>query len=141
MLVAGANVFSAFMSAFHDPRAGGGTGVDPGSRYVVHAISCVYIFGLLLDAISCGADLPVVFRSFCTAIRPHLLGSWQSSDGGGLDTRPGAEPFTVAGVAKGISLETIIKGTAPFLFAIIFVAVVLTIFPKIVLVLPNMMRG
>jgi TRAP-type C4-dicarboxylate transport system permease large subunit len=58
----------------------------------------------------------------------------------GLITPPmGLNLFTVAGVAKGISLETIIKGTAPFLVAIIFVAVVLTIFPPIALVLPNMM--
>jgi len=58
----------------------------------------------------------------------------------GLITPPmGLNLFTVAGVAKDTSLETVIKGTVPFLVAIIFVAVVLTIFPKIALVLPNMM--
>ncbi len=60
----------------------------------------------------------------------------------GLITPPmGLNLFTVAGVAKGTSLETVIKGAAPFLFAIIVVAVLLTMFPKIALFLPNMMRG
>ncbi|HAA05121.1 MAG TPA: C4-dicarboxylate ABC transporter permease, partial [Syntrophobacteraceae bacterium] len=58
----------------------------------------------------------------------------------GLITPPmGLNLFTVAGVGKGTSLEIVIKGTAPFLFAIIAVAIVLTIFPQIALVLPNMM--
>jgi TRAP-type C4-dicarboxylate transport system permease large subunit len=58
----------------------------------------------------------------------------------GLITPPmGLNLFTVAGVGKGRSLEIVIRGTAPFLFAIIAVAIVLTIFPQIALVLPNMM--
>ena len=60
----------------------------------------------------------------------------------GLITPPmGLNLFTVAGVAKGISLETIIKGTTPFLLAVLVVAVLLTLFPDIALYLPRMMKG
>jgi TRAP-type C4-dicarboxylate transport system permease large subunit len=58
----------------------------------------------------------------------------------GLITPPmGLNLFTVAGVAKGVKLETIIRGTAPFLGAIILVAIILTVYPNIALVLPRMM--
>ncbi len=148
MLVAGANVFSYFMALSTIPvqAANWVTGLGV-SRYVVHAmILCVYIIlGCFLDAISMMVlTLPVVFPIILAL---HFDPIWFGVVAvlmmeAGLITPPmGLNLFTVAGVAKGISLETIIKGTAPFLFAIIFVAVVLTIFPKIVLVLPNMMRG
>ena len=51
----------------------------------------------------------------------------------------GLNIFTVAGVAKGVPVETIFRGVAPFLFAIIAVVVLVTIFPQMALFLPKMM--
>jgi TRAP-type C4-dicarboxylate transport system permease large subunit len=115
------------------------------SRYTVLAlIIFVYlILGCFLDAISMMVlTLPVVFP-IILALHFHPI--WFGVVAvlmmeAGLITPPmGLNLFTVAGVAKGVSLETVIKGAFPFLFAIIFVAIVLTVFPSIALVLPNMM--
>ncbi len=146
MLVAGANVFSYFMALSTIPvqAANWVTSLDV-SRYLIHAmILFVYlILGCFLDAISMMVlTLPVVFPIILAL---HFDPIWFGVIAvlmmeAGLITPPmGLNLFTVAGVAKNETLETVIKGTAPFLFAIIFVAIVLTIFPKIALVLPNMM--
>ncbi|MFH0822487.1 MAG: TRAP transporter large permease [Pseudomonadota bacterium] len=146
MLVAGANVFSYFMAISTIPvqAAAWVTGLEV-SRYVVLAlIILVYlILGCFLDAISMMVlTLPVVFP-IILALHFHPI--WFGVVAvlmmeAGLITPPmGLNLFTVAGVAKGVSLETVIKGSLPFLMAIIVVAIVLTIFPSIALVLPNMM--
>jgi TRAP-type C4-dicarboxylate transport system permease large subunit len=58
----------------------------------------------------------------------------------GLITPPmGLNIFTVAGVAKGVPVETIFKGVAPFLIAIFAVVFMITLFPRLALLLPAMM--
>jgi TRAP-type C4-dicarboxylate transport system permease large subunit len=58
----------------------------------------------------------------------------------GLITPPmGLNIFTVAGVVKDVSVEEIFRGALPFLLAIITIVILITIFPKLALVLPNMM--
>jgi len=146
MLVAGANVFSYFMALSTIPvqAANWVTGLGV-SRYLVHAmILFVYlILGCFLDAISMMVlTLPGVFPIILAlGFDPIWFGvvAGLMMEAGLITPPMGLNLFTVAGVAKGISLETIIKGTTPFLVAIILVAVVLTIFPQIALVLPNMM--
>jgi len=146
MLVAGANVFSYFMALSTIPvqAATWVTSLEV-SRYTILAlIIFVYvILGCFLDAISMMVlTLPVVFP-IILALHFHPI--WFGVVAvlmmeAGLITPPmGLNLFTVAGVAKGVSLETVIKGAIPFLIAIIVVAVVLTVFPGIALVLPNMM--
>jgi len=148
MLVAGANVFSYFMALSTIPAQAANwvTSLNV-SPYVIHAmILAIYlILGCFLDAISMMVlSLPVVYPIILAL---HFDPIWFGVIAvlmmeAGLITPPmGLNLFTVAGVAKGIKLETVIKGTAPFLVAIIFVAIILTIFPKIALFLPNMMKG
>jgi len=58
----------------------------------------------------------------------------------GLITPPmGLNIYTVAGVAKDIPVEVIFRGVAPFLFSIFLIVILITIFPKIALLLPQMM--
>ena len=62
----------------------------------------------------------------------------------GVITPPvGINVYVVYGVAQGvvggISLESIFKGILPFLAAIVVGIVILTLFPQIILVLPNLM--
>jgi len=58
----------------------------------------------------------------------------------GLITPPmGLNIFTVAGVAKDVPIETIFRGVAPFLLSIFAIVILITIFPKLALFLPNMM--
>jgi C4-dicarboxylate transporter, DctM subunit len=146
MLVAGANVFSYFMALSTIPVQAANWVISlQVSPYVVFAmILFVYlILGCFIDAISMMVlTLPVVFPIILAL---HFDPIWFGVIAvlmmeAGLITPPmGLNLFTVAGVGKGTSLEIVIKGTAPFLFAIIAVAIVLTICPKIALVLPNMM--
>ncbi len=59
----------------------------------------------------------------------------------GVITPPvGVNVYVVNGVAKDVSLETIFKGAFPFLVALVVCAMILIPFPKIALLLPNLMR-
>jgi tripartite ATP-independent transporter DctM subunit len=59
----------------------------------------------------------------------------------GMITPPiGMNVFVIKGVAKDIPLETIFKGILPFLIAMVFCLIILTIFPQIVLFLPGLMK-
>jgi tripartite ATP-independent transporter DctM subunit len=147
MLVAGANVFSYFMALSTIPvkAATWVVGLDV-SRYVILTlIILVYlILGCFLDAVSMMVlTLPVVMPIILAL---HFDPIWFGVVAvlmmeAGLITPPmGLNLFTVAGTAKDVSLETVVRGAFPFLFAIFVVAFLLTAFPQIALVLPQMMR-
>jgi len=58
----------------------------------------------------------------------------------GLITPPlGLNIFTVAGVVKDVPVEDIFRGTLPFLLSILATVLLITIFPKLALLLPSMM--
>jgi len=59
----------------------------------------------------------------------------------GMITPPiGMNVFVIKGVAKNIPVETIFRGIFPFLIAMVFLLVILTIFPQIALFLPSIMK-
>lgn len=146
MLVAGANVFSYFMALSTIPmKVAGWTAALEVSPYVIHAVILIIflILGCFLDAISMMVlTLPVIYP---VILALHFDPIWFGVIAvlmmeAGLITPPmGLNIFTVAGVAKGVRVETIFRGVAPFLLSILVVAVILTAFPQIALVLPNMM--
>ena len=56
----------------------------------------------------------------------------------GVITPPvGVNVFVVKGIALDVPLETIFKGTVPFLVAIVVCLVILTVFPQIATILPS----
>ena len=58
----------------------------------------------------------------------------------GVITPPvGLNVYVVSGVAQDIPLESIFKGTMPFLLALIAGTALLTAFPSLVLWLPHLM--
>ena len=58
----------------------------------------------------------------------------------GLITPPvGLNVYTLAGVVKGCSHGNDFSGSIPFLFAMVVVVFLITIFPEIALFLPSMM--
>ncbi len=147
MLVAGANVFSYFMALSTIPVKTASWVISLNvSPYLVHTlILFIYlILGCFIDAISMMVlTLPVVFPIILALnFDPIWFGviAVLMMEAGLITPPMGLNLFTVAGSAKGVSLETVIKGAAPFLVAIMAVAVILTIFPDIALYLPNMMR-
>lgn len=59
----------------------------------------------------------------------------------GMITPPiGMNVFVIKGVAKDVPLETIFKGIIPFIFGMILCLIILTVFPKIALFLPGLMK-
>lgn len=145
-LVAGANVFSYFLALSTIPMAVSSWVAElEVSRYVILAIIIViYLFlGCFLDAISMMVlTMPVIYP---IVVALHFDPIWFGVIAvlmmeAGLITPPmGLNIFTVAGVAKEIPVETIFRGVTPFLMAIFAVVLMITLFPKLALLLPAMM--
>ena len=146
VLVAGANIFSYFLALSTIPMQvahwAGNLQVSP---YLVHAvIVVVFLFlGCFLDAISMMVlTMPVIFPVILKlGFDPIWFGviAVLMMEAGLITPPLGLNIFTVAGVAKDVSVENISVGVAPFLVAIIAVAALVTMFPSIALLLPAMM--
>ena len=52
----------------------------------------------------------------------------------------GINVFVIKGIAEDVPLETIFKGIFPFLIAEVLLVIIILIWPKIVLFLPNLMK-
>ncbi len=53
----------------------------------------------------------------------------------------GVNVFVTKGIVPDIPIETIFRGTLPFLLALIFMLALVILFPNLVLILPNILRG
>lgn len=145
-LVAGATVFSYFLALSTIPTQVSvwiaGLAV---SRYVVLAIIIIIYFflGCFLDSISMMVlTLPVVFPVIESLnFHPVWFGvvAVLMMEAGLITPPVGLNVYTLAGIAKDVPMAEIFKGATPFLLAIIFTVIVLTIFPNIVLFLPSLM--
>jgi len=145
-LVAGANVFSYFLALSTIPTVVttwiAGLQV---SRYMTLAIIILIyiILGCFLDAISMMVlTMPVIFPVIITlGFDPIYFGViCVLMMEAGLITPPvGLNVYTLAGVAKDVPMEEIFRGVLPFLISIIAIVILITIFPKITLFLPEMM--
>jgi tripartite ATP-independent transporter DctM subunit len=145
-LVAGANVFSYFLALSTIPMtvAQWASGLEV-SPYLIHTIIIViYLFlGCFLDAISMMVlTMPVIFPIILAlGFDPVWFGviAVLMMEAGLITPPMGLNIFTVAGVARDTPVETIFRGVAPFLLSIFFIVFLITIFPKLALLLPNMM--
>jgi len=145
-LVAGANVFSYFLALSTIPmRVAEWVAALEVSPYLIHAIMMViYLFlGCFLDAISMMVlTLPVIYPVILAlGFDPIWFGviAVLMMEAGLITPPMGLNVFTVAGVAKDTPVETIFRGVMPFLFAIFALVILITVFPKIALLLPGMM--
>lgn len=145
-LVAGANVFSYFLALSTIPmRVAEWAAALEVSPYLIHTIVVViYLFlGCFLDAISMMVlTMPVIYPVIIALnFDPIWFGviAVLMMEAGLITPPMGLNIFTVAGVAKDTRVETIFRGVAPFILAIFAVVALITIFPKIALLLPSMM--
>jgi tripartite ATP-independent transporter DctM subunit len=145
-LVAGANVFSYFLALSTIPASvSAWMAALQVSKYVILTIIIVIylILGCFLDAISMMVlTMPVIFPVVKTlGFDPIWFGVvCVIMMEAGLITPPvGLNVYTLAGVAKDVPMETIFRGAYPFLFAMLAVTILITIFPGIALYLPSMM--
>lgn len=145
-LVAGASVFSYFLALSTIPTTVSawisGLGV---SRYAVLAILVLIylVLGCFLDAVSMMVlTMPVVFPVIVDlGFDPIWFGViCVLMMNAGLITPPvGLNVYTIAGIIKDVPMKEVFKGAMPFLLAILGVAVLLTVFPQIVTILPAQM--
>jgi tripartite ATP-independent transporter DctM subunit len=145
-LVAGANVFSYFLALSTIPvKVAAWTAGLEVSRYLIHAFMVViYLFlGCFLDAISMMVlTMPVIYPVvLALGFDPIWFGviAVLMMEAGLITPPMGLNIFTVAGVVKDVSVEEIFRGALPFLFSIIAIVIFITVFPKLALVLPDMM--
>ncbi len=145
-LVAGANVFSYFLALSTIPMQVATWAANlQVSPYLIHAIIIlIYLFlGCFLDAISMMVlTMPVIFPVvLALGFDPIWFGviAVLMMEAGLITPPMGLNIFTVAGVAKDTRVETIFRGVAPFLLAIFAIVILITVFPRIALFLPEMM--
>jgi len=145
-LVAGANVFTYFLALSTIPASvSAWMAALQVSKYVVLTIIIVIylILGCFLDAISMMVlTMPVIFPVVkALGFDPIWFGVvCVIMMEAGLITPPvGLNVYTLAGVAKDVPMATIFRGAFPFLFAMLAVTIIITIFPGIALYLPSMM--
>jgi TRAP-type C4-dicarboxylate transport system permease large subunit len=59
----------------------------------------------------------------------------------GVITPPvGINVYVVSGIERDIPLQTVFKGSMPFLYTLIIAAILLVAFPSISVFLPNMLK-
>ena len=145
-LVAGANVFSYFLALSTIPmKVASWAAALEVSPYLIHTIIVIiYLFlGCFLDAISMMVlTMPVIYPVvLALGFNPIWFGviAVLMMEAGLITPPMGLNIFTVSGVAKDVPIETIFRGVAPFLLSIFAIVILITIFPKLALFLPNMM--
>lgn len=145
-LVAGANIFSYFLALSTIPMAVSNwmAGLQVSRYFILSIIVLIYLFmGCFLDAISMMVlTMPVIFPVIKTlGFDPIWFGViCVIMMEAGLITPPvGLNVYTLSGVVKDVPMQTIFKGSAPFLISMIAVVILITLFPKIALFLPSMM--
>ena len=146
LLVIGASVFSYFLALSTIPmQVAMWVGNLQTSPYVIHAfITLIYLFlGCFMDVLSMLVlTMPVIFPVvIALGFDPIWFGviAVLVMEAGLITPPVGLNIFTVAGVAKGVPVETVFRGSAPFLLAILFMVVLITIFPELATFLPTLM--
>jgi C4-dicarboxylate transporter DctM subunit len=144
LIVAGATVFGRFMAVSRIPfelsEFVGGLGIAPG------IIMGLIIFGYLIGG--CFMDSLAMITLTVPILHGVIINLGFDSvwfgvmivlvvEMGAITPPVGINVYTIKGVAPDVSLGTIFRGIFPFLIAIIVCAVLLVIFPQIVLFLPS----
>ena len=145
-LVAGANVFSYFLALSTIPTVVSAWMAELHvSRYVVLSIIVMIylVLGCFLDAISMMVlTMPVIFPVIkALNFDPIWFGVvCVIMMEAGLITPPvGLNVYTLAGVTKDVPMAEIFRGAVPFLLSMLLVVIIITLFPRICLFLPEMM--
>jgi tripartite ATP-independent transporter DctM subunit len=145
-LVAGANVFSYFLALSTIPMSVSTwvAAMQVSPYLILTIIILIYLFlGCFLDAISMMVlTMPVIYPVvLALGFDPIWFGviAVLMMEAGLITPPMGLNIFTVAGVAKDTPVETIFRGVAPFLFSIFLVVLIVTVFPRLALFLPEMM--
>ncbi len=151
MLVAGATVFGKFLAVTRIPYdiASWIGAFDLPPLLILGMVVLVYfIGGCFMDSLALVMlTVPIFFPLVLSlGYDPIWFGIIivMVTEMGVITPPVGINVYVVYGVARGlpgggISLESIFKGIAPFMLAVLVGTIILAIFPQIILFLPNMM--
>lgn len=146
LLVAGANVFSYFLALTTIPMqaASWAANLQTSPYTILVLFLLMYLFlGCFLDAISMMVlTMPVIYPVILElGFHPIWFGviAVLMMEAGLITPPMGLNIFTVAGVARNVPIEVIFRGAFPFLVSIFVIVALITIFPNLVLFLPQAM--
>jgi C4-dicarboxylate transporter, DctM subunit len=150
LLIAAATVFGKFLAVTRIPFdiASWVGGFDLAPYVIMGIIVVIYFFGgCFMDALAFVTLTVPIFFPLVTGLGydPIWFGIIivMVTEMGVITPPVGINVYVVYGVAEGVigkvPLESIFKGILPFLFAVIIGVIILMIFPKFILFLPNLM--
>ena len=148
LIVIGAMVFSGFLSITQMPMKLAATieGLDV-SRYLILAvIILIYlVMGCFMDALpmimlTVPIFLPIIeglgFDAIWFGVIIIIVMMM------GLITPPvGMNCYVLSGIVKDVSLGTIFRGAVPYVLALLIGAVIVTVWPQLALIIPNLLYG
>lgn len=147
VVVAGATVFGHFLAVTQIPADIGAyvAGLQLPPFVVMLFIILIYLFlGCLMDSLAMiMLTIPIVYPVILQmGFDPIWFGVIIVivAEMGVITPPIGINAYVVAGVARDVPLHTIFKGTLRMLYALIALAVLLTIFPQITLFLPHLIK-
>jgi len=146
VIVTGAVVFGHFMAITRIPfiLANWVSALPLPNYAIMGVIVLIYLFGgCFMDALAMIMLTIPIFYPVATALGFDPI--WFGvaivlvTEMGVITPPVGVNVYVVHGIAKDIPLETIFKGVAPFVLALLACVVILLTFPQIVLFLPGLM--
>jgi len=146
LILLGAILFSYFLSVSGVPAEVANTigGLAINRYYVLGIIVVIYlILGCIMDAlamilITLPIFFPLVQRLGFDPIWFGIIVTL-TAEAGLISPPVGMNVFVIQGISNGVPMYTIFRGIVPFFIALIVGLVVLTVFPQIALILPNLM--
>jgi C4-dicarboxylate transporter, DctM subunit len=146
-IVAGAIIFGHFLAITQVPAqmASWLAGLPLPGFCIIGLIIVFYLIGgCFLDALALDILTIPIFYPVVKALGYDLI--WFGvmivvvTQMGVITPPVGVNVYVVSGMARDVPMEKVFKGSMPFLWALIFAAIVLTAFPQIALVLPNLIK-
>ncbi len=147
MIVAGAIVFGRFLAVTRVPsELASWMAALPLPGWCIIALIIVFylVGGCFLDALALDILTIPIFYPVVKALGYDLI--WFGvmivvvTQMGVITPPVGVNVYVVGGMARDVPMEKIFRGSMPFLYALIAAAILFTIFPQIILVLPNLIK-
>lgn len=146
-ILAGANVFNKFFTLTKIPAVLGKlvTSLDIPVLAIMAIITLIYlVLGMIMDELPMMLLTTPIFLPVVEALGydPVWFGCYMVviSGLGAIAPPVGAACFIVSGVCEGVPLTKVYKGSIPFIFAYLAMAMLMSIFPEIAIWLPGLMK-
>lgn len=146
LIMIGASVFCKMLAITKIPAtlAGWIGGLDISPYIIIALMTVVYLFlGMIMDEMPMIMLTVPIFLPIVTELGfdPIWFGIYviMVMELGAISPPVGLNCFIISGIAKDIPLGTIYKGAIPFVITVFVAIALVTVFPNIVLWLPNLM--